>query len=295
MIYRFAHISDLHLPPLPAARVGELLNKRMLGYLSWHRKRKHRHRAEVVSALESSLREQNADHICITGDISNLALAAEFRAAARWLHAAAPADRATFVPGNHDAYVAAGIRAMGEELGPWLPAEYPSSNRRGPVLFIGVTSAVATPPLLASGRVGAHQLARLAALLDETRDSGLFRVLLIHHPPQAGRVAARKRLVDAGALAALLKDRRVDLVLHGHGHRPTAGHLPSPAGAIPVCGAGSGSLYHPDPARAGHYHVFELSDAALGVTHLHYHSEQDRFVARRGETLPRRSECPLAG
>src|SRR4051794_28797914 len=35
MAFTLAHLSDPHLPPLPAARLRDLASKRALGYLNW--------------------------------------------------------------------------------------------------------------------------------------------------------------------------------------------------------------------------------------------------------------------
>lgn len=281
MTFRFIHISDLHLPPLPAVGPRRILNKRLLGFLSWHRKRKHRHLPEVVTALERALDTSGADHICVTGDITNLGLAEEFRAADRWLHDLGARNTITFVPGNHDAYILESTVAMRDHFAAWLPESWPSMTRRDGVLFIGVSTAVPTPPTLATGRVGPEQLRRLDAILERTAGQGLYRVLLIHHPPAEDIVQRRKALTDAGALAAVLHARRVDLVIHGHGHVPVRYQLESGHGPIPVYGAGSASLAHHDLARTGHYQVFELDNGRLNVTHHYYRPDQERFVEAR--------------
>ena len=287
MIFRFAHISDLHLPPLPEPGLHQILNKRLLGFLSWHRKRKYCHRREVVAALEKDLSERRADHICITGDITNLGLAEEFRAADLWLEKLAKREAVSFVPGNHDAYVSSSVEAMRQHFERWLPQAYPSACQRDGVLFIGVSTAVATPPLLATGRLGQVQLTRLESILKEASDSGLFRVLLIHHPPAKGVVQRRKSLTDAAALQDLLRERSVDLVLHGHGHRPACTELESRSGPIPVFGAGSATLTHDDAERTGHYHEFELNESELRITHRRYRPDKERFVTTSEASIPR--------
>ena len=49
--FTLAHLSDPHLPPLPAARLGDLAGKRALGYLNWTRNRHKFHRRDVLDAL----------------------------------------------------------------------------------------------------------------------------------------------------------------------------------------------------------------------------------------------------
>jgi 3',5'-cyclic AMP phosphodiesterase CpdA len=53
--FKLAHLSDPHLPPLPRARLAELLGKRALGYLNWTRNRRKYYRREVLDALVSDM------------------------------------------------------------------------------------------------------------------------------------------------------------------------------------------------------------------------------------------------
>ena len=76
--FTLAHLSDPHLPPLPAARLRDLAGKRALGYLNWTRNRHKYHRREVLDALVADMQAQRPDHIAVTGDLVNLALEAEF-------------------------------------------------------------------------------------------------------------------------------------------------------------------------------------------------------------------------
>lgn len=288
MSFQFAHISDLHLPPLPAVALHEIANKRALGYLSWHRKRKHRHGPEAVAALRSMLAERRVDHICVTGDITNLGLTREFRSADRWLASLTEPDTATFVPGNHDAYVVASVAAMQAHFDRWLPDVFPCITRRDGVTFIGVSSAVATAPFMATGRVGRRQLEDLVAVLDDTQGEDALRVMMIHHPPLQGIVGRRKELTDAAALQSVLQRRPVDLIIHGHGHRPVRYELDTDRGPIPVFGAGSASLSHADTARTGHFHLFELNGRDIRVTHHHYHPGRGAFEPTGELRVPRR-------
>src|ERR1700709_781115 len=76
--FTLAHLSDPHLPPLPAARWVDLAGKRALGYLNWTRNRHKYQRRDVLDTLVSDLQAQRPDHIAVTGDLVNLALEAEF-------------------------------------------------------------------------------------------------------------------------------------------------------------------------------------------------------------------------
>jgi 3',5'-cyclic AMP phosphodiesterase CpdA len=103
--------------------------------------------------------------------------------------------------------------------------------------LIGLSSAVPTMPGSAEGRLGAAQLARLPALLDATGREGLFRAVLVHHPPVLGPGGWRKALRDRAALCVLLARHGAELVLHGHHHTPSQAALPGAVHPIPVLGA----------------------------------------------------------
>jgi 3',5'-cyclic AMP phosphodiesterase CpdA len=115
---------------------------------------------------------------------------------------------------------------------------------------------------MATGRLGERQLARLERLLASLRDSKLCRILLIHHPPTAGSVSARRALTDAGALRDVLRRTGVDLILHGHGHRTLIGSLEGPSGPIPVVGVRSSSDVGHRPDKRAQYHVYEIEPAS---------------------------------
>ena len=104
-MFRLAHISDLHIGPLPPVAAPALLGQRLLGYLSWRWRRHRVYRPEVLEALRRDLQAERPDHVAITGDLVNIALPAEFDQAAAWLRALGPPQWISVVPGNHEAYV----------------------------------------------------------------------------------------------------------------------------------------------------------------------------------------------
>jgi 3',5'-cyclic AMP phosphodiesterase CpdA len=118
----------------------------------------------------------------------------------------------------------------------------------GGVALVGVNSAVPTPPLMAWGLVGRAQLARLEPVLKRLGAAGLFRLVLIHHPPLRGQADPVRALRDAGDLETVLARAGAELVIHGHNHRNMLAWLPTATGAmgqpgrIAVVGAPSASL-----------------------------------------------------
>jgi 3',5'-cyclic AMP phosphodiesterase CpdA len=266
---RVAHLSDLHATPARAA-LSEVFGKRFFGWLSWQVRRRHAHRQHVLDALLADLRREAPDQIVVTGDLTNVAAEEEFPAARSWLERLGPPERVSVVPGNHDAYVHV---APERGLGLWREyvasdagglatgagsEEFPSLRLRDPLAVVGVSSAVPTPILQAGGRVGEAQLARLEALLARLGRSGLFRLVLIHHPPEPGVVSPRRALRDAAALAAVLSRAGAELVVHGHTHRTRVGALSGPDGPIPIVAARSASDVGRRPEKRAQYHVYEV-------------------------------------
>src|SRR5207344_2084893 len=138
--FTLAHLSDPHLPPLPAARWRDLAGKRALGYLNWTRNRHKYHRRDVLDALVADMQAQRPDHIAVTGDLVNLALEAEFTPAQAWLERVGTPQRVTVVPGNHDAYVRATRHRFAGAFEQYLRGDaavdgppFPSGRRRGPL------------------------------------------------------------------------------------------------------------------------------------------------------------------
>ena len=260
--FRLAHISDLHLTPPPRSGL-ELQPKRWLSRFAWRRKRR-RHSTEALDAVIGDIKAQGTDHIAITGDLTNFATREEFAAAQAWLEALGPAADITVSPGNHDALVGRGDHARFAQWEPWLGdaggVDFPQVRRRDDVAVINLCSAAPTAPHLAQGVLDAEQLARLPRILRDLGDEGLFRVVLLHHPPAEGVVSRRKALRQAPELLAILRAEGAELVLHGHAHFASMATVPGPNGAIPVLGVppASGSGGHGD---AGRWHGIEIERA----------------------------------
>jgi 3',5'-cyclic AMP phosphodiesterase CpdA len=219
--YTLAHFSDPHLGPLPATSWRELANKRLSGFFSWSRNRVHIHKPAVLKLLVDDLLAQAPDHTAITGDLINISLPSEFAAAAAWLKTVGSPEKVTIIPGNHDAYVDVG---WAESLAHWAGymtgargserAETPAANRDdfpfirrlGPIALVGTSTAVPMPPFIAAGRLGQNQLARLRNQLKQLASEGVFRVVLIHHPPFGGGAYKRKSLLDAAEFQEVLAE-----------------------------------------------------------------------------------------
>jgi 3',5'-cyclic AMP phosphodiesterase CpdA len=267
--FTLAHLSDPHLAPLPKPRASELMGKRALGYFNWVRNRNQRHTRAVVDRLTADLLAQAPDHITVTGDLVNIALEAEFAPARDWLRALGAPHDVTLVPGNHDAYVGATFPRCadlwldymrGDDPADATQAQFPYLRRRGPLLLIGVSTAVPTAPFMATGRLGRRQIDDLAALLEQHASENCFRVLLIHHPLRSPASRAHKRLTDAPALLELLRRHGVHLVLHGHDHKHSLMWFDGPSGRIPAVGVPSASAVIDGKHDPAAYNLFRIAN-----------------------------------
>jgi 3',5'-cyclic AMP phosphodiesterase CpdA len=256
-----------------------MLNKRVFGYLSWHLRRVRVHRREVLDALAADLATHAVDHVAVTGDIVNIALPSEFRRAGEWLRTLGTPAELTVVPGNHDAYVAvswdrswaawhdfmtsdgdaAGMTGHVSARSGDIDDGFPIFRRRGPMALIGLSTAVPTSPGRSSGRVGKRQLERLDDHLERAGNGGLFRVVLLHHPPRAHDAPKHKQLTDGEQLRRVIASKGAELILHGHEHRFRYVELAGPAGIVPVFGVPSASMLPTaDGSIAGQYHLHDI-------------------------------------
>jgi len=262
--FTLAHLSDVHLPPLPAVRPHQLANKRVLGYLNWIKNRHSIHLREVLDTVVADMLAQAPDQIAVTGDLVNLSLEQEFAPIRQWLDSVGPPDRVTVVPGNHDAYVRHTQHRFAEALHPFLRGDeagegevrFPFLRRRGPLALIALSSAVPTAPLMATGRLGEAQLAALEQLLAGLAGEELYRVLLIHHPLTSA--SRQKWLSDAPELLALLRRHGVNLVLHGHDHEHATVWVEGPDAPIPVIGVPSASAMADGHHPGAGYNLFAI-------------------------------------
>lgn len=267
-MFLLAHLSDVHLGPLPETTYRDLVSKRITGYINWQRNRSAALQDGVTDAIIADLKAHHPNHIAVTGDLVNLALDAEIEQSRCWLEAlGTPAD-VSVVPGNHDAYVAgalakackawSGFMQDDRRDEPTRPGGFPYLRMRGPVALIGLSSARATAPFMASGFFGQRQANRLSRLLDETREMGLFRVVMIHHPPVQGATAAHKRLFGIRLFQKTIANHGAELVLHGHTHLPTTYRIAGHDGPVPVIGVAAAGQAPNGKRPPAQFNLFEI-------------------------------------
>ena len=116
---------------------------------------------------------------------------------------------------------------------------------------------------MATGQLGKNQLAKLETMLVDLEREGLFRIVLIHHPPVSKTSRTLKRLTDSDALRGVLRKSGAELVIHGHDHERSRSWIDGPGRLIPVLGVPSASGAAGDGRHepAG-YNLFEIDGAA---------------------------------
>ena len=279
MTFRLAHLSDPHVGPLGRVRLHQLLGKRATGYANWRRGRSRSHDMAVLERLVADLKGQGAGHIACTGDLCNIGLPSEWATARTFLEALGPSDTVSFVPGNHDAYVRGSLEGLLDACGAYTgddsgsSGRFPYLRRRGPLALVGLSSAIPTKPFVATGRLGAPQLAAAESLLRAlaTEPGRPFRVVMIHHPPQPGGAAPGRELKDAAAFTAMIGRAGADLILHGHNHVTSSARIPGPDGrSVPVVGVPSASAradgHGAIASRRASYILYEIARDADGYT-----------------------------
>jgi 3',5'-cyclic AMP phosphodiesterase CpdA len=233
------------------------------GYINWQRRRRFIHDPGTLAAIVADLRRQTPDHIAVTGDIANIALAAEFSQGRDWLERLGSAQEVTFVPGNHDIYVRAAAKFAGRQWGAYMSDDdaaggFPFVRRRGNIALIGLSTGVPTAPFLATGWLGTNQLAGLAAVLNRLKNENVFRVVLIHHPP-VSTAARHKQLLDAPVLKRVIAAHGADLLLHGHDHLHMINWLDGPSGTrVPAVGVPSASAKGDTGRDLAAYNLYQI-------------------------------------
>ena len=295
-MFTIAHLSDVHLAPLPSPTMAELMGKRLSGYLSWHLNRHKIHKTHVLARITADIAAHKPDHIAFTGDLVNLALPAEFKAGAKWLKKLGNPRDVTMVPGNHDSYTPEGFAEGLMLLNPWMQGDaataqpqFPFARYRRNIAIIGLCTGLPTPVFNASGTLGREQLERLAILLQQTRTRGFARVVMLHHPPAPGLAIPRKALTDAGDLVAVLGQHGAELVLYGHNHLHQSHVIESALGPVPCFGIRSASAlpYPGHPPAAWTRYAINRTEGNWRITALtrSLNPARDRMETSREFTL----------
>ncbi|MET0386178.1 MAG: metallophosphoesterase [Polyangiales bacterium] len=227
-----AHLSDLHLLERDHdKRRG--LPRRRLRYLSTGAPLDYEGRLQRAIATLQVARRANADHVLITGDLTEDGTDAQFEVLAEALQRSGLSpDCVTLVPGNHDGYADAGAFARALQ-GPLAAFRGTSAENAKTVLSGAVIAPVST--MIdgqwfgrSRGEMRNEDVARVRRLASDPISKGRAVVVAQHHPPKPHALFAWDwidGLGNAHAMRDLLLERTRVHVVHGHTHRRTTQHL----------------------------------------------------------------------
>ena len=308
--FRFVQLSDPHLSSPGLPNPLRLTNKRILGYLSWLRRRRRTYKRWVLDLAVRQIQQQQISHFVVTGDLTHIGLASEFEQVVQWLTSLGKPQDVTVIPGNHDLYVNErwdrsfakwhaymnGDQRPAELLNDNVDAQqnleqiFPSIRLRSNCAFISMSSVFAAPWFRATGRVNQTQLDRLTQILQQPQLKNLCKILLIHHPISTQSIAQRKRLINYPQLIEILRDNPVQLVLHGHGHRTGIETLSCKQGInTPVVGAASSSSVDQRNSYKAEYLLFDVTRTTeswcIHMRNFNLHLAQKKFIETNSTTF----------
>lgn len=226
---RIAHLSDVHI--LDRHTKTQAAGYRLATKLvSLGRAIDPRARARNLGRALAAAKAANANHVVISGDLTEVGESSEFELFAEVLaDSGIEADAITLVPGNHDAYTRGGAFQRALE-GPLRPYSRSSAGweagrvvERDDVVFLPVDTSY----FQAIAWAGGIFTRAMAEVIDERAQDPCFRhkaiVLVVHHPPFPPHRLPVLRWVDglqgfAEVLGLMARHPRLQL-LHGHLHR----------------------------------------------------------------------------
>jgi len=271
-MFTLAHISDVHLGPMPKVHWSDLLSKRITGYINWQRNRARNFSPSILNKLAAHLNSANPDHTVITGDLVNLSLPVEIERAKRWLNSLGNGNDISIVCGNHDAYVNGMLEKAIFAWQEYLVGDdqiavanndsFPILRKRGPCSLILVNTALPTRPFDATGLFDQSQAEKLEQLLNLQTDR--CRVILIHHPPYPNATKPSQILIGDDLFRDVIKSIGAELILHGHTHRDTLNWIDGPMRPAPVVSVPAGGQAVGGKKPAAHYNWFEIDAASDG-------------------------------
>lgn len=223
-----AHISDVHMLDSQAKRSSARYRfaTRAVGL---GRPIDPRGRAKKLSRALAAAKASGAEHVVISGDLTEIGDAREFEHFADVLYAARiPEDAVTLVPGNHDAYTtpAAWRRALGGPLKYWAKTSAAEPGRlveRDSFAILPIDTTCFQSIARSGGEFTRDAAAAVKARLVDPALRDKAVVLVLHHPPLVKPQNVVWDWIDAlrgstHVLDMLAQHARVQL-LHGHLHK----------------------------------------------------------------------------
>jgi 3',5'-cyclic AMP phosphodiesterase CpdA len=225
-VRRVAHLSDVHM--LEAGPVASILQDLAIRFVSAGRSVDARARTRRLERALSAAIRSGADHVVLSGDLTEVGADAQFEAFAAVLHdSGILPENVTLVPGNHDAYTSgeAWRRALDGPLRAYRGTAADRDGKvveRGDVVFLPVDVACPQPITRSAGELSQAAAAALESRFSDPAFADKTMVVVQHHPPFEHETTAWQWLDglrgSARLMASLVRHRHVQ-VLHGHLHK----------------------------------------------------------------------------
>lgn len=277
---KLAHFSDIHVTHFPLS--GGFALKRLAAVTSYSLAGRGKHfegSDQRIAALLAHVESQNVDHAICTGDLTGVATEHELdRAAELFGDRLREPERYTVIPGNHDRYVTSAAGLFEKHFATLCEgAAFPAVKH----LPLGVTlvlldAARPTSLIDSSGLIGEAQRSKALSILSDPSLKDRFVIVALHYGllRMTGKRDSRPHGLRDDVEVMHLLDRAdvsVDLVLHGHLHRPFTIRTKQRH----IINAGSATDLH---MRCG-YNVYDIDVAArrVAVTRHWWNREASRY------------------
>jgi 3',5'-cyclic AMP phosphodiesterase CpdA len=264
---RIAHLSDLHLLETEHQR-RDAAGRFRLSFLSFFRRLdQEERRARVRNAL-LAYKASGAEHLVVTGDLTEDGTDAQFEVLAEVLaDSDVDPNEVTLAPGNHDGYcdAAAFDRALGGPLRAFAPTSRPGAiTVLDDVVIVPVSTVIKQPISRSAGLIAHENLHWVDCLATRMHGKGRALAMAQHHPPFGHAMAAVNwidGLQNHDSAVGLLQRHPELHVLHGHRHR-SSDHALVADGTPRVFGA-TACVDHAAPLR-----LYEACDGRLWPARL---------------------------
>ena len=225
-VRRIAHISDVHM--LEAGPVQSVIAGLVLRFLSVGRALDARgRRTKLKRALAAAMRS-GADHVVISGDLTEVGAAGQYEAFAETLHESAICpENVTLVPGNHDVYASgeAWKRALDGPLRAYRGTSAEHAGKlveRGDVIVLPVDVTCFQAITRSAGELGDSAADALERRFSDRAFRNKALIVVQHHPPFAHATGTWQwidGLRGSARMMGLLATHPHVQVLHGHLHK----------------------------------------------------------------------------
>ena len=284
---KLAHYSDIHITHFPLSEGFRL--KRLAAVVSYASGRgKHFEGSnERIARLLEDVDAQQVDHALCTGDLTGVSTSKEYAEVAGLFGARLQQpEKLTVIPGNHDRYVTGAEGLFDQHFAKVSEgAKFPFvKHLPSGVTIVAIDVARPTSIVDSSGLCGETQRKALEGILTDTSLKDRFVVMAQHYGllrAEGQRDTRSHGLRDDLEVIALVerKDTFVDLVVHGHMHRP---YIVKTGQRTAIC-AGSATDLH----RKCGYHVYEIDPAAhrVKVQRREWNRDSRRYEAAASSLL----------